>query len=57
MIKKHQMKKIRNSGILHRGKFVEVDIWKCSKCKKVMIIDSETGNRIFLNDKLGEEIE
>ena len=51
------MKKLRNSGILYKGKFIEIEIWECEKCKKVMIIDSDKGTRISLKDELGKEIE
>lgn len=54
---KHQMKKIRDSAILHRGKIVYIEVYQCKICKKFMILDSTKSIKVSLNDKLGEEIE
>ncbi|MFA5048575.1 MAG: hypothetical protein WC516_06145 [Patescibacteria group bacterium] len=52
----HKLKKIRSSGYLYKGKFIEIEVWGCEKCKKVMILNSDTEKRITLNGELGEEI-
>ncbi|MGD2071978.1 MAG: hypothetical protein PVG65_00605 [Candidatus Thorarchaeota archaeon] len=52
----HKLKLLRVSGILHQGKFKNIEVWQCQECKKYMILDAKTGKKISLNGKLGEEI-
>ncbi len=52
----HKLKMIRTSGALYKGKFIEIEVWECQACKKYMIIDLTTGNKISFEGRLGEEI-
>ena len=52
----HKLKVIRTSGVLYKGKFTEIEIFQCQECKKYLIIESETGKKISLEGRLGEEI-
>ena len=52
----HILKFLRQVIILYRGKSTLVDIYKCEKCNKICIINTETDGKISLNNELGEEI-
>ena len=54
---KHKLKFLRQSGILHEGKYKTIDIYQCIDCNKYCIIDTKTDKRISLNGDIGEEID
>ena len=55
-MKSCKLKHLRNVLILYKGKLTEVDIYKCEKCNKYCIIDTNTDAKISLNNELGDEI-
>lgn len=53
----HKLKLIRNSMIYWKGSTFNIEVWKCEKCQKLLIIDVKKSSRLYLNGLLGEEIE
>lgn len=53
----HKLKLLRNSMVFYKGNAVEIEVWECQVCKKLMVIDVKRGSRINLNGMVGEEID
>ncbi len=53
----HKLKLLRTSMIYHKAILLDIEVWECQVCKKLLIIDVKKGSRINLNGLIGEEIQ
>lgn len=53
----HKLKLIRNSMIYWKGKVIDIEVWQCQVCKRILVIDVKKASRLNLNNTMGIEIE
>lgn len=53
---KHNLKFLRQSLVLYKGKPTEIYVLFCNNCGKFYIFDVKKERKISLNGELGEEI-